>query len=541
MCQPGVCEHGPESSGTPADGHDGAAPGRRAVLRTGGVLGAAGVLTLAPVSFAQAAGTAPGGAPADGTGTVTRVITGHLDTGAADFVYLPLEVPDGVNQISVEYTYDKPGVPAGTPANSCDIGIFDERGTELGGKGFRGWSGGFRTSFVVNSDDTTPGYLPGPINRGTWHIALGPYQIAPQGMNYQVTVTLRFGPAGPVFVPDYPPDRARGRGRSWYRGDCHLHTVYSDGKRLPSEVAAGARTAGLDFMVSTDHNTSSSHGIWGQYAGQDLLVITGEEITTRNGHVLALGLPPGEWIDWRYRSRDGEFPRFARQVRRLGGLVVPAHPYCPYIACQWKFGYEDADAVEVWNGPWTYDDESAVDTWDARLGEAMRSGNRWLPAMGNSDAHSEPQVIGLPQTVVRADDLTRDAILDGIRAGRTYLAESSSVTLALTATGGGRQAGIGETLHVPAGVPVDVRADVSGVPHGTVRFITDEGQLHQESLDASGSGTVVWRTTASLASYVRAEVRHPLADGTPGNGNTMGPGLQWGPMAALTNPVLLTS
>ncbi|MGP4083659.1 hypothetical protein [Streptomyces sp. KR55] len=84
-----------------------------------------------------------------------------------------------------------------------------------------------------------------------------------------------------------------------------------------------------------------------------------------------------------------------------------------------------------------------------------------------------------------------------------------------------------------------MRLEVSGVPNGTVRFITDEGQMHQESLGASGTGTVVWRTTASLAAYVRAEVRHPKADGTPGKGNTMAPNLQWGPMAALTNPILL--
>lgn len=55
----------------------------------------------------------------------------------------------------------------------------------------------------------------------------------------------------------------------------------------------------------------------------------------------------------------------------------------------------------------------------------------------------------------------------------------------------------------------------------------------------SGAGTVVWRTTASLTAHVRAEVRHPRADGTPGKGNTMGPGLQWGAMAALTNPIVL--
>lgn len=306
-------------------------------------------------------------------------------------------------------------------------------------------------------------------------------------------------------------------------------------------MAAGARAAGLDFMVTTDHNTSASHGVWGPLAGPDLLIITGEEVTTRNGHWLALGLPPGEWIDWRYRARDNAYPRFVRQVHGLGGLVVPAHPYCPYIACQWKFGYQGADAVEVWNGPWTYDDESAVDSWDAQLAEAVRAGRPWLPAMGNSDAHSVPQVIGSPHNVVLADGLSRDQILAGLRAGHSWLAESAAVRLDFTATGHGRQAGIGERLTVPVDAPVDVRVTVAGVPNGTVRIVTDEGQLHQESLPADGAGSVVWRTTASLAGYVRAEVRHPLADGTPGQGNAMGAALPWGPMAALTNPILLTA
>ncbi|MGE7438435.1 MULTISPECIES: CehA/McbA family metallohydrolase [Kitasatospora] len=485
-------------------------------------------MTLAPVAFAAAT-----------EGEQTRVITGHLPTGAPDFVYLPVEVPPGVREIAVSYSYDRPAVPPGTPGNSCDIGVFDERGTGLGGPGFRGWSGGFRTSFAVSRGEATPGYLPGPVQPGTWHVVLGPYQVAPQGMDYRVEVTLRFGDAGGEFTPSYPAERARGRGRAWYRGDCHLHTVHSDGRRLPAEVAAGARAAGLDFIVSTDHNTPSSHGVWGPLAGPDLLIVTGEEVTTRNGHWLALGIGPGEWLDWRYRSRDDAYPRFARQVHRAGGLVVPAHPYCPYVACQWKFGYEEADAVEVWNGPWTYDDESAVDSWDSRLAEAVRHGRPWLPAMGNSDAHSAPQVIGLPHNVVLADDLTRADVLAGLRAGRSWIAESAGIGLAFTATGQGRRAGIGEQLTVPGGAPVDVRLEVSGVPGGTVRFITDEGQLHQESLPASGGGTATWRTTASLAGYVRAEVRHPRADGSPGQGNTMGADLPWGPMAALTNPILL--
>jgi len=538
MCADGRCEQ----HATPLDpaSAPGAATsdgvGRRRLLAAG--LGGAVALTLAPVSFAEAADGTSDGTPADGT-EVTRTITGSLQTGAADFVYLPVDIPEGVRKIAVSYSYSKPSVPSGVPANSCDIGIFDERGTALGGRGFRGWSGGFRTSFEISNSEATPGYLPGPVNPGRWNIVLGPYQVAPQGMDYQVQVTLTYGPKGPDFVPDYPPQRAKGRGRAWYRGDCHLHTVYSDGKRLPSEVAAGARAAGLDFMVSTDHNTNSSHAVWGQYAGSDLLIVTGEEVTTRNGHWLALGLPAGEWIDWRYRSRDDDFGRFARQVRRGGGIVVPAHMYCAYIASQWKFGFDDADATEVWTGPWTYDDEHAVSTWDQKIGEAVRTGKRWLPAMGNSDAHSEPNVIGLPHNVVYADDLATDAVLEGIRAGRNWIAESAAVNLAFTATGDGRQAGIGQTLTVPAEAPVDIRLDVQGVPNGTVRFITDEGQMHQESVGASGSGTVTWRTTASLAAYVRAEVRHPMADGSPGQGNTMGDALLFGPMAALTNPVFL--
>ncbi|MFI8457164.1 CehA/McbA family metallohydrolase [Kitasatospora sp. NPDC085464] len=514
-------------------------PTRRDLLRTGLATGATTALGLAATTGEATAAPAAPATPAATPPDRTLTLTGHLPTGAPDFVYLPVEVPEGVREIAVSYGYDKPPVPAGTPGNSCDIGIFDERGTDLGGPGFRGWSGGFRTEFSLSRSAATPGYLPGPIGPGTWHVVLGPYQVAPQGLDYHVEVTLRFGAPGPQFTPRYPAERARGRGRAWYRGDCHLHTVHSDGRRLPEEVAAGARAAGLDFIVSTDHNTSSSHAVWGPLAGPDLLVVPGEEITTRNGHWLALGLEAGQFVDWRYRSRDEEFPRFVRQVHRSGGLVVPAHPYCPYVACQWKFGYEQADAVEVWNGPWTYDDESAVDTWDGRLAVALREGRSWLPALGNSDAHSEPQVIGSPHNVVLAEDLTRDAILDGLRNGRSWIAESGAVRLEFTVTGHGRRAGVGEELTVPADAPVDVTLTVSGVPGGTVRLITDEGQMHQESLPAGGSGTVVWRTTASLAAYVRAEVRHPKPDGTPGKGNAMGPDLPWGPMAALTNPIIL--
>ncbi|MGA7204991.1 MAG: CehA/McbA family metallohydrolase [Specibacter sp.] len=515
---------------SPCKAHEGEnvhlSPSRRGFLAAA-LTGAA--LTLAPIQFAAA-----------DTGTSrVKTITGHLDAGAADFVYLPVEVPSGVNKIGVSYTYSKPAVEAGALNNACDIGVFDEKGTKLAGKGFRGWSGGFRTEFFIGAAEATPGYLPGPVRRGTWNIVLGPYQVAEQGMDYTVTVTLDYGPDAAPCRPQFPPTQIAGRGPGWYRGDAHLHTVYSDGKRTPDEVAAGARAAGLDFMISTDHNTPASHGAWGPLAGDDLLILTGEEVTTRNGHYLALGIEPGTWIDWRYRARDKGFKQEAQRIRSSGGIVVPAHPYCPYVACRWKFGYEDADAVEVWTGPWTADDEYAINTWDSMLAQSLRTGGRWLPAMGNSDAHSVPQVIGFPHNVVNAKALSRDAILDGIRHGRSWIAESATVSLDFKVESRDRSAGIGERLIAAADSPITVSATVAGVPNGVVRLITDEGQMRQTALPATGEGTVRWATTPQLAAYVRVEVRHPMPDGSPSNGTDMGTTLKLGPMAALTNPIFI--
>ncbi|WP_431042683.1 CehA/McbA family metallohydrolase [Streptomyces sp. P1-3] len=502
---------------------------RRDVLRLSALAGAAGALTLDPVTFAHAEDQDGAGARDERT----RTVRGHLPTGSPDFVYLPVEVPRGVREIAVSYSYDKPVVPPGTQGNACDIGIFDERGNELGGRGFRGWSGGARTAFAISAEEATPGYLAGPVNAGTWHVVLGPYTVAPQGLAYEVTVTLRFGEQGETPRPVYPPQRARGRGRAWYRGDSHLHTVHSDGKRTPAELVAAARAAKLDFITTTEHNTTSSHGAFEGLWGDDLLILTGEEVTTRNGHVVALGTDPGVFIDWRYRARDNAFGRYARKIRQAGGLVIPAHPHGTCVGCNWKFGFNEADAVEVWNSTFTPDDEVTIAEWDNTLVASVRSGGRWLPAVGHSDAHREPQVVGMPQTVVLADDLSRTAIQDGIRAGRCWIAESAAVGLAFSATGGpGRHADIGGRLRVGRDEAVTVRLEVSGVGADcSVRFVTDQGQLFTAALPPSGSGAVEWRTTASYAAYVRAEVRHAAADG----GASGIPG----PMAALTNPIFL--
>jgi predicted metal-dependent phosphoesterase TrpH len=340
-------------------------------------------------------------------------------------------------------------------------------------------------------------------------------------------VNLGPGPPGPRFTPDPAPARAAGRGRAWYRGDLHTHTVHSDGRRTLGELAADARAAGLDFLASTEHNTPSASLNWGGHAGPDLLVIDGREVTTRDGHWLALGLPPAAVVDWRYRAADGALDGVLAGLHGQDGLAVAAHPFNPCLGCGWRFGYRGLDAVEVWNGPWTPDDEAALERWDRLLATSAGTG-RFLPAVGGSDTHGREDRVGLPQNVVLADGLDRRAVLDALRAGRCWLAASAAVDLRLEAAAAGRSAGIGGRLEVPPGQPVTVRLEVAGAAGCLARLCTDIGPALEARLGAGHREPVEWTTTAAAAAWVRAEVRRPPpAGGGPGE------------MTALTNPVFL--
>ncbi|HEV3504440.1 MAG TPA: CehA/McbA family metallohydrolase, partial [Actinomycetes bacterium] len=278
-----------------------------------------------------------------------RRYQGTIRPGGPDWVYLPVEVPAGVGELAVRYHYDRPATPPGVAGNTLDLGVLDERGL------VRGWSGGARDGFSISAAGATPGYLPGPVGQGTWQVVLGPYTVAPQGLAWEGEVALGERPPGPAFRPDPAPERAGGRGRGWYRGDLHTHTVHSDGRRTPAELAAAARAAGLDFIASTEHNTTSANLAWGAHAGPGLLVLDGQEVTTRDGHWLALGLGPGPVVEWRYRAGDGGLEQALARLHERGGLAVAAHPLLPLPGGTWRFGYQGLDAVEVWNGPWTPD------------------------------------------------------------------------------------------------------------------------------------------------------------------------------------------
>jgi hypothetical protein len=501
-----VCENR-HSLSNPATGTT-----RRSLLRAAG----------AAVAVPAVGSTTLASDPAEAASTVTHRFSGTFEPGTApDWHHVPVEVPPGVREIAVSYTYDRPepSLPGGLAGNTLDIGIFDP-------DGFRGWSGGARSSFSISRSGATPGYLPGPLTPGRWRVLLGPYSVAATGLHWELTVTLRLGSSGPRYDAAPAARVVEGTGRGWYRGDLHVHSVHSDGRDALPEVLAAAQEAGLDFFASTEHNTSSAGLEWGRHVPDDFLVVNGEEVTTRGGHWLALGVPAGAWVDWRYRVQDGAFPAHAARVRDLGGMVVAAHPFSPFSGTTWTFGYDDVDAMEVWNGPWTLDDQTALDAW-----HAMLVAGRFVPAVGTSDSHGRHQPVGHAQTVVLAETLGTGALVDALRRGRSWLAESSAVGLSFEV------AGVTCGGTVTAG-PLDVlpvALEVTGVPGGVATVLGPAGPVALAAADAEGRIGLTHDVPAAAVPFLRAEVRRPEPT-VPTDPTTGTPG---GPMLALTNPVFV--
>ncbi len=328
------------------------------------------------------------------------------DRAASPYSYLPIDVPSGCAGLAIELEYD-------TSAGVLDLGCF-------GPNGFRGWSGGARSRYVITPTSATPGYLAGELEPGEWQVVLGLHRIATSKLRYQVTATIGsvepdpespvstpasgYLPGSPVstpasgYVPASVPERPPRRelpaesGWRWLAGDLHAHTVHSDGSLTIDELAALAAGQGLDFLAVTDHNTVSHHpylAAAGARAG--LTLIPGQEVTTHRGHANAFG--DIGWIDFREPADS-----WVREVSGRGGLLSVNHPLAG--DCSWREPLTVRPPLaEIWHWSWM----------DRRWGGPMAWWLAWDPAtipIGGSDFHRPDQgrPIGQPTTWVLCHD-----------------------------------------------------------------------------------------------------------------------------------------
>jgi len=236
------------------------------------------------------------------------------------------------------------------------------------------------------------------------------------------------------------------------KGVIHAHTFVShDSQGRPEELINAARQAGLQFLMTTDHNSRRifTDGFHGRF--DNLLVIRGAEIgkeSDRFGNQYLLAINIKEFID----GHSMGLQQIVDEIHNQGGLAFVAHP--------WRFKewdvkgidgmevYDIADSAyaQAWKAPWMA--LQVLTSWDdypeevfvhllSRPGYSLEKWDkltqtRKLVGIAGNDAHQNLKIFGrqldpypldfkFVQTHVLAPALEEQALLQALKAGHAYI------------------------------------------------------------------------------------------------------------------------
>lgn len=206
--------------------------------------------------------------------------------------------------------------------------------------------------------------------------------------------------------------------------ELHSHTHHShgtkvlyDGTGTPEEMVRAAKQLGLGAMAITDHNHMK--GVKEAVrAGKkhNIVVIPGEEVTSYDGHVLALGInkpiQPGMTIE-----------KTVDKIHEQGGIAISAHPFdIKHEGLREKAKL--CDAMEIFNA-------NNLDRMSNNKAKKFASLNKLIGTAG-SDAH-HTSMIGHGLIEMNSKDINdADGILRAVKKGKfTVHAQYPSVRMVL--------------------------------------------------------------------------------------------------------------
>ncbi|MCX8036556.1 MAG: CehA/McbA family metallohydrolase [Candidatus Sumerlaeia bacterium] len=214
----------------------------------------------------------------------------------------------------------------------------------------------------------------------------------------------------------------------WYRGNLHLHSTFSDGKLDPVPTVELYRKKGYDFTAITDHY----HGFFekdhktpkrpiayplDQMNKPGFLVIPGiEHDTNRNGetiHIVVVG--PGHEIPL---TADDNVSEVIQRWWDKGAFVVFAHPHWSLDATSVLEDLKFLPALEMFN--YAVEGSQGLRAYSGLYWDRLSRKGRRVYGVANDDLHRPEEHLAGGWVMVKAKELTAEAILKSLREGKFY-------------------------------------------------------------------------------------------------------------------------
>ncbi len=475
----------------------------------------------------------------------TMHIEGDALPGNGDYIDVPFQVPAGTVEIQVARTY--------TAGNILDFGVWSP-------SGYRGWSGGLTDDIIVGIDQSTRGYLPGPIDAGTWTVAIGKAQLTTAGAHYAIDITCSDTATLPVLPKAAYTPVVLEQDRRWYKGDFHVHSMQSgDSKAVMQDDVDLAQSRGLDFINLSDHNTIAQHAlVAAQQPSWPVLVMRSSEITTYSGHGNGVGIH--DYVDHRLGHAGRTMANVIDDVAAQNGIFIVNHAAYNLgtncIGCGWMHPddvpWDEVSGIEVITANYDIGVQVVTPTvlqmWDGLEDQGYR-----ISAVTGSDDHtagmnegSTGSPIGSPCTLVLADELSEAGIMDGVRHQHTIAQlrgpDDPFVELTMRTKSGGT-AEIGDdvdgidradmTVHVVGGNGMYVQIWRDGQKLVQKQVTSDDFKATIADTPAVG-GTTRYRAELIDDTNQRIAITsHIYAHGVAGGGCSAGGGAGLGSLGAL--------
>jgi trimeric autotransporter adhesin len=298
-------------------------------------------------------------------------------------------------------------------------------------------------------------------------------------------------------------------GMSFYFGNLHAHTKYSDGEQTPAQGFAWARdTAHMAFYTVTDHAELLSNSEWNNVGTQadaynadgTFVAMRGFEYTNYfTGHINVFDTTSARsfwssltlssfysWLDskngigqFNHPGDPSDFDGFSKNSKVLDNMAL----------------------LETANG----DTTNASGTYVGYYNAALRNGWKVAPT-GNNDNHSLSD--SGRRTVLVAESLTRGNLLSALRARRMYSSDDPNVEIAFVLNG----SWMGSTVAGNAGTYTFNVAILDDEPIHSVELVVN-GTVAAAQTPPAGTSQLTWNPALTVTADTYAYLKVTEADG----------------------------